>query len=499
MVLNHTKADWTKRASGLNLRHQAFINGRFVDAASGETFQSINPATDAVLVDVAACDVEDVNRAVIAARNAFESGSWSRAASADRKAVLLKLADLIRANLEEFALLDSLDMGKLVTDAATIDAPGSAHFFQWYAEAIDKIYDEVAPTGPGELAIVKRVPLGVVGAVTPWNFPLDMATWKSAAALAVGNSVVLKPAEQSPLSALRLAELASEAGLPDGILNVVPGFGHTAGAALGLHMDVDCLAFTGSTAIGKRFMEYSGQSNLKQVWPETGGKSPNLVFADCEDLDAAADMAAFGIFFNQGEVCSANSRLYVERSIKDVFVEKLIERAQNMQPGDPLDPVSKMGAIVTKRQIEGIMRFVEAGKKTANLVAGGEQVQINGKGCFVQPTIFDDVSHDDPLARDEIFGPVLSVIAFDSEAEAVHMANDSIYGLAASVWTDNLSRALRVSDKLMAGTVSVNTVDELSVQTPFGGMKQSGFGRDLSLHSFDKYTALKTTWIKYKS
>jgi gamma-glutamyl-gamma-aminobutyraldehyde dehydrogenase len=279
----------------------------------------------------------------------------------------------------------------------------------------------------------------------------------------------------------------------------VPGFGHTAGAALGLHMDVDCLAFTGSTAIGKRFMEYSGQSNLKQVWPETGGKSPNLVFADCENLDAAADMAAFGIFFNQGEVCSANSRLYVERSIKDVFVEKLIERAQNMQPGDPLDPVSKMGAIVTKRQIEGIMRFVEAGKKTANLVAGGEQVQINGKGCFVQPTIFDDVSHDDPLARDEIFGPVLSVIAFDSEAEAVHMANDSIYGLAASVWTDNLSRALRVSDKLMAGTVSVNTVDALSVQTPFGGMKQSGFGRDLSLHSFDKYTALKTTWIKYKS
>jgi gamma-glutamyl-gamma-aminobutyraldehyde dehydrogenase len=451
------------------------------------------------LVDVAACDVEDVNRAVIAARNAFESGSWSRAAPADRKAVLLKLADLIRANLEEFALLDSLDMGKLVTDAATIDAPGSAHFFQWYAEAIDKIYDEVAPTGPGELAIVKRVPIGVVGAVTPWNFPLDMATWKSAAALAVGNSVVLKPAEQSPLSALRLAELASEAGLPDGILNVVPGFGHTAGAALGLHMDVDCLAFTGSTAIGKRFMEYSGQSNLKQVWPETGGKSPNLVFADCENLDAAADMAAFGIFFNQGEVCSANSRLYVERSIKDVFVEKLIERAQNMQPGDPLDPVSKMGAIVTKRQIEGIMRFVEAGKKTANLVAGGEQVQINGKGCFVQPTIFDDVSHDDPLARDEIFGPVLSVIAFDSEAEAVHMANDSIYGLAASVWTDNLSRALRVSDKLMAGTVSVNTVDALSVQTPFGGMKQSGFGRDLSLHSFDKYTALKTTWIKYKS
>ena len=324
-----------------------------------------------------------------------------------------------------------------------------------------------------------------------------MATWKAAAALAAGNSVVLKPAEQSPLSALRLAELAVEAGLPDGVFNVVPGFGHTAGQALGLHMDVDCLAFTGSTMIGKKFMEYSGQSNLKQVWPETGGKSPNLVFADCENLDAAADMAAFGIFFNQGEVCSANSRLYVERSIKDTFVEKLVVRAQGMQPGDPLDPASKMGAIVDRKQADGVMEFIKAGKQTANLVTGGERTKINGKGCFVQPTIFDDVNHDDALARDEIFGPVLSVISFDGEDDAVRMANDSVYGLAASVWTDNLSRALRVSDRLMAGTVSVNTVDALSAMTPFGGMKQSGFGRDLSLHSFDKYTALKTTWIKY--
>ncbi|WP_282170385.1 aldehyde dehydrogenase [Ruegeria atlantica] len=497
--MDYTHEDWKSRAAGLSFRGQAFIDGKFVDATSGKTFDSINPATGAVLTQVAECDEEDINRAVAAGRAAFEDGRWSRMAPGDRKAVMLKLVDLIRDNLEEMALLDSLDMGKLVTDAATIDAPGSAHFFQWYAETIDKVYDEVAPTGPGDLALVKRVPLGVIGAVTPWNFPLDMATWKAAAALAAGNSVVLKPAEQSPLSALRLAELAAEAGVPDGVFNVVPGFGVTAGKALGLHMDVDCLAFTGSTAIGKMFMQYSGESNLKQVWPETGGKSPNLIFADCEDLDSAADMAAFGIFFNQGEVCSANSRLYVERSVKDAFVEKLIARAQAMQPGDPLDPASKMGAIVDEKQTQGIMRFVEEGKKTANLVTGGERITLDGKGCFVQPTIFDDVDHDNPLARDEIFGPVLSVIPFDTEDQAVTMANDSVYGLAASVWTDNLSRACRVSDKLMAGTVSVNTVDALSAMTPFGGMKQSGFGRDLSLHSLEKYTALKTTWIKYKA
>lgn len=496
-MLDHQ--DWKARADSLHFRGQAFIDGRFVDAASGATFDSINPATGAVLTPVAACDTADVDAAVSAARRAFADGRWSRRPPAERKAVLLRLAELIRENLHEMALLDSLDMGKLVQDAVTVDAPGSAHFFQWYAEAVDKLYDEVAPTGPGDLALVRRVPLGVVGAVVPWNFPLDMATWKASAALAAGNSVVLKPAEQSPLSALRLAELARDAGLPDGVLNVVPGFGATAGRALGLHMDVDCLAFTGSTATGKRFMEYSGQSNLKQVWPETGGKSPNIVFADCEDLDAAADMAAFGIFFNQGEVCSANSRLYVEAPIRDRFLEKLIERAQAMQPGDPLDPASRMGAIVDERQTQTIMGFVEAGKRSARLVTGGERMTVDGKGCFVQPTIFADVTQDNPLARDEIFGPVLSVISFETEDQAVAMANDSIYGLAASVWTDNLSRACRVAERLHVGTVSVNTVDALSAQTPFGGMKQSGFGRDLSLHALEKYTALKTVWIKYRS
>lgn len=489
--------DWIGKASAIRFRDKAFIDGKTVPARSGRTFASVNPATGEVLAEVASCGEEDIDLAVAAARRSFNAGVWSRTSPAHRKEVLLRLAQLLRENLHELALLESLDMGKLVRDAASVDVPGSAAIFQWYGEAIDKIYGEMAPTGEGDLVLVRREPLGVVGAVVPWNFPLDMATWKCAPALAAGNSVVLKPAEQSPLSALLLAELAMEAGLPAGVLNVVPGLGETAGQALGRHMDVDCLAFTGSTAVGKMFLQYSGQSNMKQVWLETGGKSPNLVFADCGDLDAAADMAAFGIFFNQGEVCSANSRLLVQRGIKDALVEKLVQRAAATQPGDPLDPASKMGAMVDTRHAANVMRFVEAGKKTARLVAGGDLVTVNGRGSFVQPTIFDDVAPADPLARDEIFGPVLSVIAFDDEADAIRIANDSPYGLAASLWTDSLSRAHRIAGRLHAGTVSVNTVDALSPMTPFGGFKQSGFGRDLSLHALDKYTALKTTWIKY--
>ncbi|WP_205910378.1 aldehyde dehydrogenase [Rhizobium sp. FKL33] len=492
-----TLADWKDAAAKLRFRNRAFIDGAFVPALSGKTFPSVNPATEAVITEIAACDAEDIDRAVKAARAAFEDGRWSGKTPAERKAVLLKLADLIRDNLTEFALLESLDMGKLVTDAAAIDVPGAAGVFQWFAEAIDKIYDEIAPTGRGNVAMVRREALGVIGAVTPWNFPLDMAAWKCAPALAMGNSVVLKPAEQSPLSALFLVELALEAGVPAGVFNVVPGFGETAGKALGLHEDVDCITFTGSTEVGKYFLGYSAQSNMKQVWLECGGKSPNLIFDDCEDLDAAADMAAFGIFFNQGEICSANSRLLVQRGVAGAFIEKMKERAARYVPGDPLDPASTMGAIVDGRQCDRVQSYIEHGKTTAKLIAGGERVTVAGKGHFIQPTIFADVDPDDRLSREEIFGPVLAVTVFDTEEEAVTLANDTIYGLAASVWTSNLSRAHRLIDVLKVGTVSVNTVDALSPMTPFGGFKQSGVGRDLSLHAFDKFSGLKTAWIKY--
>ncbi len=323
-----------------------------------------------------------------------------------------------------------------------------------------------------------------------------MATWKLAPALAAGNSVVLKPAEQSPLSALRLAELAAEAGLPDGVLNVVPGYGEEAGQALGRHGDVDCLVFTGSTEVGKMFQRYAGESNMKQVWLETGGKSPNLIFADA-DLEAAADKAAFGIFFNQGEVCSANSRMLVHESIAEEMIERMRLRAAAIRPGNPLDPATKMGAMVDARHAERVAGFIASGRQSSRLVAGGERLTIGGSDAFIEPTIFADVPRAARIAREEIFGPVLAIQTFRDEAEAISLANDTVYGLAASVWTKDLSRAMAVSEALVAGTVSVNTVDALSAMTPFGGMKQSGFGRDLSLHSFDKYTALKTTWIAY--
>ncbi|HEY2313492.1 MAG TPA: aldehyde dehydrogenase family protein, partial [Streptosporangiaceae bacterium] len=407
------------------------------------------------------------------------------------------LADLIVANADELAVTDSLDMGKLVTDAASIDIPGSAAILRYYAEAIDKVGGEIPATPPGNVALVERVPLGVVGAVVPWNYPLEMAIWKLAPALAAGNSVLLKPAEQSPLSALRLAELAAAAGLPDGVLNVVPGGGATAGQAIGRHPGIDVVAFTGSTAVGLKFLEYAGQSNMKQVWLECGGKSPNLVFADTDDLEDAAAHAARGIFFNQGEVCSANSRLLIQRDILGPFTDAVIRHAKAIRVGHPFDPQATMGPLVDRRHADRVERYLVEGARLGRVLCGGQRLTIEGSDCYVEPTILTDLPADSAVVREEIFGPVLAVIPFATEEEAVAIANDTPYGLAASVWTGSLSRAHRVAERLQAGTVSVNTVDALGPTTPFGGSKASGFGRDLSLHALDKYTGLKTTWIRY--
>ena len=487
---------WRERAKMLQLRTEAFIDGKYRPAASGETFVCINPATGKAIAQVAACGSRDVEIAVASARRAFDDGRWSRMAPAQRKKVLLRFSELIRKHREELALTETLDMGKPITDSLQIDIPGAARCIAWYAEAIDKVYDEIAPTPHDVLALITREPVGVVGAIVPWNFPLLMACWKLGPALATGNSVVLKPSEKSPLTALRIAELAVEAGLPDGVLNVVPGFGHTAGEALALHVDVDCVAFTGSTRIGRRMLEYAGRSNMKRIWLECGGKSPNIVMADVADLERAAKAAAIGIFFNQGEMCSAASRLLVHESIRDEMLDRIVAIGEAMAPGDPLDPATKLGAIVDQAQMNTVLGYIKSGRKGgANLRSGGRRVREESGGFFVEPTVFDGVQMGMRIAREEVFGPVLSALTFKSLDEAVKMANDVMYGLAAAVWTRDLATAHRVAKSIRAGTVFVNCYDADDITVPFGGFKQSGNGRDKSLHAMHKYTELKTTWI----
>lgn len=483
-----------------NFDGRALIGGQRVAAQDGQTFDDRSPVDGRLIAQVARCGAADIDAAVAAARAAFESRRWAGQPPAQRKRVLIKLAELLLAHRDELALTECLDMGKPLRFARSVDVAGAANCIRWYGEAIDKVYDEIAPTPADSLALITREPLGVVGVIVPWNYPLLMAAWKIAPALAAGNSVVLKPSEKSPLTALRLAELALEAGIPPGVFNVVPGYGPEAGSPLALHLDVDGIAFTGSTRVGKQIHVMAGQSNLKRAWTELGGKSPNIVFADCPDLDRAVEAAVTGVFFNQGESCNAPSRLFVEDKIKDAFLEKALAMVPKYQPADPLASGTLMGAVVDRTQLDTVLGYIASGQEQgARLLAGGSAVEPVAGGCYVQPTIFDGVTNEMRIAREEIFGPVLSVLSFSDAAEAVRQANDSPYGLQAAVWTRDLNKAHGVARALRAGTVHVNQYNDDDITVPFGGFRQSGIGRDKSLHAFDKYTELKTTWIRIDS
>jgi len=490
-------AYWQQQAQSLTIEGRAFINGKYVDAHNIKTFACISPIDGRTLANIAHCKEAEANQAADCARVVFEQGTWSKEAPVKRKAIMLKFADLIEQHGNELALLETLDMGKPISDAINVDIPGALRSFRWSAEAVDKIYDEVAPTSDNELGLVTREAVGVVAAIVPWNFPLVMASWKLGPALAAGNSVILKPSEKSPLTAIKLAALAKEAGIPDGVFNVLPGFGHEVGKALALHNDIDTLVFTGSTAIAKQLMIYAGESNMKRVWTEAGGKSPNIVFADAPNLDDAAQAAAGAICFNQGEVCTAGSRLLVEASIKDEFIGKVKAAMQTWQPGNPLDPNTNVGAIVDKTQHDRVLAYIEKGKEQqASLCCGGSKTQPVDGGFYIEPTMFSEVDNKMAIASDEIFGPVLSVITFEDMDEAISIANDTPYGLAAGIWTTDLSKAHKMAKAVRAGSVWVNQWDGGDMTAPFGGFKQSGNGRDKSLHAFNKYTEVKATWIK---
>lgn len=489
-----TQEQWIELQNSLNIENRAFINGEYTLAISGQMLDVINPATDETLTEIARCQEEDVDLAVTCARQAFQAGDWSNSAPSHRKAVLSLFADLIDEHREELALLETLDTGKPINHSVSTDIPGAAGSLRWYAEAIDKVYGEVAPTEKDVHAYISHQPIGVVAAVVPWNFPLWLACWKLGPALAAGNSVILKPSEKSSLTAIFLGKLANQAGLPRGVFQVITGFGHEAGDALAKHHDVDCIAFTGSTRIAGQLMVRSGETNLKRVFAEAGGKNANIVFEDCDDLDRAAAETAGGCFYNQGEVCVAATRLLVHESIKDQFVEKVIEASKAFTPKDPMDTTCSMGALIDQGHKAKVLEYIHLGQtEGATLRCGGD---VDGKGAFVEPTILDNVDNKMRVAQEEIFGPVLCVIPFKDEQEAIAIANDSKYGLGAALWSSNINRVHRVAQQLQAGSVWVNNYNEGDMTVPFGGFKMSGNGRDKSLHAIEKFTETKTTWIR---
>ncbi|MFE0019433.1 aldehyde dehydrogenase [Amycolatopsis sp. NPDC059021] len=494
MSLGHD--DWLRLAARVSPPRGLFLGGTFTDPVDGTPMAVTSPRDGTVLAEVAAAGEKDVDRAVAAARHAFDNGPWPRLKPRERAKHLLRLAELVERDADVLALSVSLEMGKPISDARNIELAALANTLRWYAEAADKTAGEIPDAGPDSLALVTREPAGVVAAVVPWNFPLTMAGWKLGPALAAGCTVVLKPAEQSPLSALHLARLAAEAGLPAGVLNVVNGPGEVTGRALGLHQGVDVVTFTGSTEVGRHFLRYAADSNLKRVWLELGGKSPNIILDDAPELGAAADTSAWGIFFNSGEMCTAPSRLLVHKSVADEVLERVVARAADFTPGDPLDPATKMGPVVSEEHLNSVLSHIDVAlEEGARVRVGGERARVDSGGSYLAPTVLDRVTPDMRVAREEIFGPVLSVLTFDTVEEAVALAADTDYGLAAAVWTRDLGRAHRISRALRAGTVWVNCYEEGDLTVPFGGTKLSGHGRDKSLHALEKFTDLKTTWI----
>ena len=483
-----THEEYKAIEKSLDFPTNAFINGQFQSSKSGNTFETTNPATGKVIANIAACNSEDVDHAVTKAREAFDQGHWSKLHPSERKEGLIKLSKLIKRNIHELAVMESVDSGKPIRDCETIDLPETIACLLWHAEAVDKIYDQTAPAGEDALGVIVREPVGVVGCVLPWNFPLLMMAWKIAPALAAGNSVIVKPAEQTSLTALRLAELAIDAGIPRGVLNVIPGMGPDVGEPIGLHPDVDMVSFTGSTDTGRRFLRYSADSNLKKIVLECGGKNPAIVLDDAEDLDLVAEHIVNAAFWNMGENCSAASRLIVQENIKDALLEKMLAHLRDWKTGDPLNPSNYLGSLVDSEHFKKVTSYL----KNDNMITGGKTEKPN----YVLPTIFDHVDPNSKLAQEEIFGPILSVITVKTLDEAIAVANNTEYGLTASVFTANGKKAIRAARAIKAGTVTVNCYGEGDMSTPFGGYKQSGFGgRDNSIHAHDQYTELKTIWI----